>query len=372
MKKWYAWLMILCFAFGAARAEEKIRCSYGEITLGEAQYSIWIEENNQESTLIFSAMPEWRIKTHHTVSTPEENALSLEWIAKTPWESLISDWMQVLNAKEEAGVFTGDLVDSAKNRKRASFGWTDLIYLSDRIEEKAGQEGKAFPFPLFRELLGTAARTAPEIRFSICQYEDERVWTVTADREGKTIATLSVRQEDNHVHFVLGYAENGKTYYRERYLSGNLEAGFALNGTDYADDRGSGFRTMGKNQVIARSESRLSPKDKEEASFTSETFFGSEGELKTRAELSFRRESLKAEFFLNEGKDPFLSFRLETGLTGFSSRPEAEKAIDLDQADDPSATEFNADLERALTEEIPHLIQAIPSELMTYLLPLLL
>ena len=170
-------------------------------------------------------------------------------------ETLFTEWLAMTGEEEVSGPFAGDLFEQASRKKTCSFSAGDIALLVDLLEMKGtdvfGVTASDALLAWIRQNLLKYAQHYPELSFRLDRFEEVQTTALTVLNGLDTVRTFSMRQEDNgSFSFVLGFAEKGKTYYAA-IVYGAASDGGSVSCSLWADDQGSGFRSIPPENRIA-------------------------------------------------------------------------------------------------------------------------
>ncbi len=166
---------------------------------------------------------------------------------------ILQRWVALMNFQEVKGLFSSDLVECATAKKSAELSWGDLVMLFDIMEysSELSETGIKNTSAWIKKQMIDLAENNPGIRFRTDIFDKEKAISISAVKGEGTIATFSARMEaENIIHIVLGSAENGRTYYRDIKAEFPKKQEMMLTLRAYADDQGSGYRTVKDNTLL--------------------------------------------------------------------------------------------------------------------------
>lgn len=156
-----------------------------------------------------------------------------------------------ISMSEEYGVFTGDLFERASYRTRYSLSIPDLIVLTDLLTQDVGYNVSGKGNELIALLKETMLNVLDKNRINIemAFYKENNTAVISLTNFGNTVLTATLTQEDENkgTELVLGYSDNGKTYYEKHSLLHEGTNSIRIKSSLYADDYDLGFRNVVRN-----------------------------------------------------------------------------------------------------------------------------
>ncbi len=271
-----------------------------------------IKQNDNTYLIHTNLLPKWVFCLDYKGSA--ENILpvsfdSLERVKKTA----VQRWAALMNFQEMKGLFSSDLVNCATVKKSAELSWGDLVMLFDILEYSMDltETGiKTISARIKNQLIDLAEKN-PEIRFRTDLFEMEKAISVSAVKGQDTIATFSACMEsENILHIVAGSAENGKTYYRDIEAEFPNKEELSLTLRAYADDQGSGYRTVKENAALVEESIEIKGIGSDLLSFQSLHSFGTDQRMTGRITAEYKNN--------------------ENGKFSFDLRLYADKSLDTE------------------------------------------
>lgn len=371
MKKWGILLLAFLLLWTLNASAEGIR---GELVIGEgedafkADFTLFLESDQLFLTASF--FPDWIIRIEGSQIAAGTKALQAEELRESltqVWDK----WTRIAGMKTETGIFSGDLFDTATERKQVRFSWSEMAMALDLIDFEAFTpelDGiKALLLREAREALTATAVSAPDIQFRLDLYEKINTLCFSMIRGNDTIGTLSARnEEDGSIRILIGNAEEGKTYYREVKIA--LEEGKALtiHASAMADDMGFGYRNLSDDSTVFTEELeiRLSEPETFPFRYTSQGGNGDEALLSVEGTVTAGTDwELQANLGYGAEQNIFGHVLLVSNPDSIPPETENARVVDLMNPEPDQIDAMTGDMyDQAMSWWIP-LFRELPPEL---------
>ena len=376
-------ILLLCFVLIVPSTLAE--ACYGQLSIGEGTDAVQIDlfvqqEENGSFSMALSLLPDWLFDLGEW---PTESEDAVDWQALLaihgPKLQAVLDrwWKNGIHPVSAEGFYAGDLFDYASTRESAELKWGDFSLLLDIAEQAVDDDSIDPLFKTLRQLLIEAATVHPELRFDLAYYPEWNVWSLSAATADGTVLTLSLAGNDTSWQAVLGFAENGVTYYRTLDITQNASASLTVFSSLLADDRGVGYPNLKEDAIILTERATFLYANPSEWIFNSQIHQGDGTMLSSVSGTMSQTEeagwALTVRYLWGMNQTPVFALTLsENPPEGIQEMPLFEAtntyAVFGSAEDETVQAKLESDLQSATNDLIVRVFKALPAELLTFFL----